>query len=345
MPTPRDIVTAALKFQFPARLPRDLWLLPVAADLYPETVEYLQQNHSNDFTSPDYFYPPSSQAQGDPYKKGIYHDEWGCEFVNLQDGISGEVRNPLLPDISNWQAVYPPYEQIPSGSQLEKAYDHIARFYANTDLFVKANICPRPWERYQFIRGSQNSYLDILFPDQGFCQLLQKINDFYRKELEIWVHSKVDAINFMDDWGAQNSLLIDPEMWRFYFKPIYREYCQMAHAEGKFVFMHSDGYIQDILPDLIEIGVDAINSQLFCMDMDKIAQFAKGKITFWGEIDRQHILPDNNPQVGRDAVQTVASKLYLPAGGIIAQLEFGAGANPETVKAVYSEWDKFKYKS
>ncbi|MDP8219945.1 MAG: uroporphyrinogen decarboxylase family protein [Candidatus Stygibacter frigidus] len=207
---------------------------------------------------------------------------------------------------------------------------------------MKANICPRPWERYQFIRGSQNSYLDILFPDQGFRQLLQKINDFYLKELEIWVHSKVDAIGFMDDWGAQNALLIDPEMWRYYFKPIYKQYCEMAHAEGKFVFMHSDGYIQDIIPDLIEIGVDALNSQLFCMDLDKVAQIGKGKITFWGEIDRQHILPDEDPQAGINAVHTIAEKLYLPSGGIIAQLEFGAGANPETVKAVYTEWNKFR---
>ncbi len=206
---------------------------------------------------------------------------------------------------------------------------------------MKANICPRPWERYQFIRGSQNAYLDLLFPQQGFLDLLQKINDFYLTEMELWVHSKVDAIGFMDDWGAQASLLIDPQMWRHYFKPLYHQYCQMAHAENKFVFMHSDGYIMDIIPDLIEIGVNALNSQLFCMDLDKIAEIAKGKITFWGEIDRQHILPDPDPEAGRKAVRLVAEKLYLPEGGIIAQLEFGAAANPDTVIAVYSEWDKY----
>jgi len=342
MNTSRSIVEAALKFESPQRLPRDLWLLPIAAYLYPETIKYLNNKFPSDFNSSDYFYPPSEQAKGDPYKKGTYIDEWGCGFENIRNGIIGEVRKPLLNDISDWNMIKPPYEQLPKGKQLQKAYDHIARFYDHTELFVKANICPRPWERYQFIRGSQNSYLDILFPDLGFRQLLQKINDFYLKELEIWVHSRVDAIGFMDDWGAQNSLLIDPEMWRYYFKPIYKQYCDMAHAEGKSVFMHSDGYIQDIIPDLIEIGVDALNSQLFCMDLDKIAQIGKGKITFWGEIDRQHILPDSDPAAGKRAVQTISEKLYLPTGGIIAQLEFGAGANPETVKAVYAEWDKFR---
>ncbi|MCF7912905.1 MAG: hypothetical protein K9M99_10280 [Candidatus Cloacimonetes bacterium] len=69
MSSPREIVTSALRFTFPARLPRDLWLLPVAAHLYPETVKYLQEKYPNDFTSPDYFYPPSAQALGNPYKK------------------------------------------------------------------------------------------------------------------------------------------------------------------------------------------------------------------------------------------------------------------------------------
>jgi uroporphyrinogen decarboxylase len=102
--------------------------------------------------------------------------------------------------------------------------------------------------------------------------------------------------------------------------------------------MHSDGYILDIYEDLIEIGVDAINSQLFCMDMKEIASIAKGKITFWGEIDRQHILPSKDPQIGRDSVREVAKYLYDPRGGVIAQFEFGIGANPETALAIFDEW-------
>jgi hypothetical protein len=144
----------------------------------------------------------------------------------------------------------------------------------------------------------------------------------------------------MDDWGAQNQLLIPPDLWREMFKPLYKDYCDAAKSEGKFVFMHSDGYITDIYPDLIEIGVDAVNSQLFCMDMAELERIAKGRITFWGEIDRQHILPDPDPQAGRDAVQKTAKHLYDPSGGIIAQLEFGPGANPDTVIAVYEEWEK-----
>ncbi|HDL17484.1 MAG TPA: methyltransferase, partial [Bacteroidetes bacterium] len=62
----------------------------------------------------------------------------------------------------------------------------------------------------------------------------------------------------------------------------------MAKANGKFAFMHSDGHISEIYTELVEVGVDAINSQLFCMDMVELAKSVKSKITFWGEVDRQH---------------------------------------------------------
>ncbi|MHC4961967.1 MAG: uroporphyrinogen decarboxylase family protein, partial [Planctomycetota bacterium] len=118
----------------------------------------------------------------------------------------------------------------------------------------------------------------------------------------------------------------------------------LAHANGKFAFMHSDGCISEIYPHLIEVGVDAINSQIFCMDMDELAKTAKGKITFWGEIDRQHILPSDDINEVRNAVAKVVDKLYDHSGGIIAQLEFGPGTRPENVNAVFEEWDKVQGK-
>lgn len=180
--------------------------------------------------------------------------------------------------------------------------------------------------------------IDIMLQEKGVRELLDVIHSFYMRELELWVRTDVDAIRFLDDWGSQTSLLIPPPLWRELFKPLYKDYCDIIHANGKFAFMHSDGCISEIIPDLIEIGVDAINSQLFCMDMQALEKTAKGKITFWGEIDRQQILPATDPEIGREAVRKVCQHFYAPAGGIICEFEVGPGCNMNTVAAIMDEW-------
>jgi hypothetical protein len=63
-------------------------------------------------------------------------------------------------------------------------------------------------------------------------------------------------------------------------------------------------------------------------------------MTFWGEIDRQHTLPSENPDDARQAVRRVANALYDGHGGVIGQCEFGMAARPENVRAMFEEWDK-----
>jgi len=169
-------------------------------------------------------------------------------------------------------------------------------------------------------------------------EFMERLHCFYCRVLEQWAETDVDALTFMDDWGSQRSLLIAPELWRTLFKPMYRDYIEIAHGAGKAAFMHSDGYILDILPDLVELGLDAVNSQLFCMGVENVAPFS-GKITFWGEIDRQHILSSGTPRDAKKAVESVFRHLWND-GGCIAQCEFGPGGRPDTVEAVFAAWDK-----
>jgi uroporphyrinogen decarboxylase len=334
----REIVERTICFEYPERLPQEQWVLPWANIHYPKDLKRIKDRFPADIEMVRYNHSSSKRKKGDEYKIGYYTDEWGCTFKTLQNGIVGEVESPILTDINDWKTIKPPYELLPGDSP--DAIKKINRLYDQTNKFVLANICPRPWERYQFIRGTENAMMDIMFPDEGALDLINVIHDFYLAEVELWAKSNVDAICFMDDWGAQNQLLIRPQIWREIFKPLYREYCEIAKAHKKYVFMHSDGFISEIYPDLIEIGVDVLNSQLFCMDFDEIEKIAKGKITFWGEIDRQHVLRSKNPQDGRDAVRKVAQHLYDPSGGIIAQCEVGAGTNPDTAYAVFEEWEK-----
>jgi hypothetical protein len=148
-------------------------------------------------------------------------------------------------------------------------------------------------------------------------------------------------VHIADDWGAQQSLLISPVLWRAFFKPLYKDYCDLAHAHGKFVLMHSDGYIADIIPDLIEIGVNAVNAQLFCMPIEELAAKFAGRICFWGEIDRQRLLTSGTPQEVRAAVRRVAGAfLKHKRTGIVGQCFDGKGHLPANLEAVYDEWSR-----
>jgi hypothetical protein len=121
---------------------------------------------------------------------------------------------------------------------------------------------------------------------------------------------------------------------------MYKDYVDIAHSHGKKIFMHSDGYTLQIIPHLIEIGLDAMNAQIFCIGVDKLAPF-KGKLTFWGEIDRQHLLPYATLTEIEEAVKKVYNTLW-DNGGCIAQCEFGPGAKPENVYKVFETWSKIR---
>lgn len=335
--TSREVVKNTLGFERPDRIARQLWVLPWASNHYPDQLAVIQQKYPDDFIGPPNVYRPSPITKGDPCVVGDYIDEWGCVFENVQAGIIGEVKKPIISDIADLSALRPPYDTLPEDPVA--ARDIVNRFCDETDRFVIAGCCPRPWERMQFLRGTVDSMMDIMAPETGAKVLLDTIHNYYLKELEFWASTNVDGLMFMDDWGSQLNLLIPPAIWVDIFKPMYKDYCDIAHANNQFAFMHSDGQIIEIYPHLIEIGLDAINSQIFCMDMDALAKVAKGKITLWGELDRQHLLSEGTSEDVIQAVNQVFDYFYAD-GGVIAQMEFGPGANPENVMTAFEEWDK-----
>jgi hypothetical protein len=331
--TSRELVKAVLEFAAPERIPRQLWLLPWAAEHYPNELLHIQKAFPDDIVSSPAFYKSPLPTIGDMYAPGIYVDEWGCRFENVEAGIIGIVHEPLLRD---WQDI--DKVRIPQ-ALLSVDVEQVNAFCRHTDQFVLSGCGPRPFEQLQFIRTTENLLLDLARQPAELFVLLERMHQFYCRQLELWAGTAVDALTFLDDWGMQTSMLISPAMWRKLFKPLYHDYIEIAHAHGKYAFMHSDGYILDILPDLIELGLDAINAQLFCMDLQKLSECCKGKITFWGEIDRQYLLPQGTPAEIIAAVQSVKNALY-ENGGVIAQCEFGPGAKPENVHLVFETWSK-----
>lgn len=332
--TSRELVYATLDFDRPKRIPRDLWTLPWAHTRYGSRLDRLIHDFPADITTAPERLATPTITRGDAYRVGTYVDEWGCVFTQVADGTIGEVKDPIVTDDA-WEDVSRVH--VPT-ERLTFDHDAVNAYCAETETFVLSPNLARPFERLQFLRGTENLYVDLTDPPSGLLEFIEAMHAFSCRLVEQWVRTDVDGIVFMDDWGAQQTLLINPALWRSVFKPLYRDYVRIAHAHGKRAFMHSDGHILAIYPDLVELGVDAVNSQLFCMGLDELARFA-GKIAFWGEIDRQHLLVDASEGEVRKAVRDVYAHLFRD-GGCVAQCEFGAGARIENVRAVYDEWDR-----
>ncbi|MFH0945023.1 MAG: uroporphyrinogen decarboxylase family protein [Planctomycetota bacterium] len=326
--TSRELVRRTLAFDAPCRVPRQLWVLPWAEHHYPGPLQEIRRLYPDDIVSSPAFLKEELPTKGDCHEVGTFTDEWGCVFENLQRGVIGEVRSPQLLDWSQVDLVRIPKERL----SVDTA--RVDRFCRGTEQFVLAGACPRPFERLQFLRGTENTFYDLMDQPAELPVLLERMHRFYLEELDLWAKTAVDGLTIMDDWGSQYSMLISPDLWRRMFKPLYREYIEIAHAHGKPMFMHSDGYIADILEDLVELGLDAINCQVFCMDVARLGERFGGRITFWGELDRQQILPS----ASREEVFAAAGRMkraFDRGGGLIAQCEFGPSARPENVRTFF----------
>lgn len=330
----RERVIRALKFERPDRAPRTLWALPgVRMDRRLE-LEDMERRFCPDISGVGNA-AKSSRARGDSAAVGTYVDAWGCVWSVAERGVVGEIKDPILADwktLADWQ---PPWELLDQ-ADLKEAEDRCR----TTDCFVLAGTETRPFERMQFLRGTENLLLDLAGGAPEAIRLRDLLHAFYVREMRMWAKTAVDGVCFMDDWGSQTALLISPAMWRELFKPLYAEYCAILHEAGKFAFFHSDGHIEAIYPDLVEIGVDAVNSQLFCMDIEELGRLYRGRITFWGEIDRQNLLPFGTPEQVREGVRRVRRALDDGRGGVIAQCEWGLHDPAANIAAVFEAWDE-----
>lgn len=325
--TSRERVIATLNFAGPDRIPLDYWILPRSWTGREAELGTLTAQHPSDIAGAPYDNPYMGIGT---CNLGSYTDVWGCEWLNLVEGIIGEVKKPVFADYAAMRDFHWPLETLERGWE-----NTAAAITQNRDKFITA-FAGNLFERMQFLRGSENLYVDLAEQNDEVYELRDRLAAFYRAYVERWVTFDVDAIHFNDDWGSQRALLIRPEQWRAFFKPVYKELFAIARDAGKYVFFHSDGYILDIYPDLIELGVNALNSQVWCMGLDNVAPYA-GQLTFWGELDRQRLLPHGTPAQIHAAAREMKARLYRN-GGLFGQCEIDNLTSLENAEAFFTAW-------
>ncbi len=340
----RELVKEALEFDSPERVPRDLWWLPAVEMFQKDELDRLLRDFPMDIYSPD-FRPGASKKQRSSSLRnynvygletptvGNYIDEWGSIWEVREDGVLGEVKSPVLENLEDLRALEPPWEFLET-TDLSTVDEQCAK----SEQFVLSGVTGRPFERMQFIRGTENLYKDLIKHRDEVKRLRDIVHRYQKAHIEKWLKTDVDAIWLMDDWGSQDNLLIPPGIWRDFYRPLYREYCDMIHRADKYVFFHSDGCIEKVLEDVADIGIDALNSQLFTMDWELVAKKLKGRVTLWGEIDRQYLLPFGSPDEIKRSIFELREILDDGKGGVIAQCEWGKENPDENVRAVYEAW-------
>ena len=283
-------------------------------------------------------------SQGSPGgTEKFWVDHWGSVWERKEDGVTGEVKTPLLDSWSKLKDYKAPWDVIDDAdmSLVDGDCENDERFMCG----FWQPIAMSPFQTMQYLRGTENLFMDMAMEEDEFFELKDMVHSWYVKMAKLLCSTKIDAIHLEDDWGTQISLLISPDMWREIYKPLYKEYCDIAHASGKLVIMHSDGMIDSIIPDLAEIGVNSINAQLPCMDVAEVARKYHGVMSFWGGIDRQYLLPFGTPEECAAQATQFCDEIYkYGKTGFVGECMHDKDAKPENVKAALMAFANYKFK-
>lgn len=137
--------------------------------------------------------------------------------------------------------------------------------------------------------------------------LLDKITNIRCSMTHHYAESGADILNLGDDVGTQKKMLISPETWRSWFKPRLKKVIESARKinSGILVYYHSDGYIEPIISDLIDVGIDILNPvQPESMGPAKIKEQYGGRLAFFGTIGIQTTMPHGTPEDVKKEVKT-----------------------------------------
>lgn len=329
--TSRERVQAAITFDEPDRVPLDVWPVPASFKRHGERLAALFEEHPIDFVHPNWIMKWDPESLEPTFREGKYTDEWGVVWQCLKEGYSGmDVGHPL----ADWSAL--DSIQVPEHEWLTVSYKDACKGEGKFDLGVGAVL----WHRMCFLRGMEALMMDLVDDVPEVYRLRDIVADFYAAQIEALTKTDVDGIILFDDWGGQRQLLIPPGIWRAFFKPVYRRFFEICKGAGKYIFFHSDGYIVDIIEDFIELGVDALNSQVWCMGPKMLGERFGGRITFWGEINRQSTMPDGTPDDVRREAAVMREHLSTPAGGLIGQGEIDGLTPIENIEALMTAWNE-----
>jgi len=321
--TPKEIVRRTLEFDRPERLARCLpepWgrdFAHVGVDMSGLGTDWEQMDET----------------------RWERRDEWGNTWARIDDVSKGEVARGALADIRDADSLPLPPLGDPAryGGAAKAAAD-------NADQFVLGDLPGFTFNIARKMRRIDHYLMDLHLHREAIEVLHDRIDAVLAAMIGHYARAGVDGVMTCEDWGTQLGLMVHPDLWREIFKPRFRRLCGVAREHGLKVLLHSCGKITDIIPDLIEVGVNALQfDQQEVHGIDRLAEHA-GRVTYWCPVDIQSALQTGDEAVIRSWARELVEKLWCRGrGGFIAGFysgESAIGAKPEWQRWASDEFVK-----
>jgi uroporphyrinogen decarboxylase len=272
--------------------------------------------------------------------RSIYFEQTFHPFADGDDNPS-RIRE-ALPE-SMWTAIAsPPGPE--AGDHLDNLREGAAKLRQRTDRAVIALFGGNLLEMGQFLYRNDNFFMLLAEEPENAHAFLDALVEMHLDNLERFlgaVGSNIDIIAFGDDLGMQSGPQISPKMYREFFKPrhaaMWRRARELAPVK---VMLHCCGGVRELLPDLIEAGLDAINPvQITCSGMDAAGlkrDFGRDLVFWGGGCDTRHVLPNGTPDEVRSHVRGQLAA-WKGGGGFVFQQVHNILANvpPENIAVMF----------
>lgn len=211
---------------------------------------------------------------------------------------------------------------------------------AESDYFSIMVISWGLFERAWQIRGFENALMDAISEPKFYAQLLDKLTDLLLEMVDAVRDIPADAIMFGDNWGYQDGVVMGPDRWRKFIKPRWQKIYEATHAQGKLTISHCDGDVTEIMPDIVEIGLDVLESvQPEAMDPYQLKAQWGDKITFWGALGSQSILSCGTPNTIKTEVARLCREMGKGGGYILSPSKPPLADAP--IENIAAAWDAF----
>lgn len=309
--TPRERVWRAIRHEEPDRVP---WHLGCTAPAREKLAAYYGTADLDDLVGNHLAkYRPRSPDGLQEIRPGFFRDDFGVVWNRTVDKDIGVVDDYLIKRRSLEGYTFPdPHD--PGRFQALPAF-----LAAHSQRFRYVSVSFSLFERAWSLRGMTELMIDMLEAPEFVDELLDALVTFDLGIIEEAVKYDIDGILFGDDWGQQNGLLFGARLWRRFIKPRLAVLYGAVKRAGKAVMIHCCGKVQELFPELIELGLDVFNPfQPEVMDPIEIKRQFGDRLSFFGGMSIQKVLPFGTPQEVRDEARRLMDHVGRGGGFILA---------------------------